>query len=123
MARKKNKDRIPYTNEEIEYIKEASLKNLKDLAFSMNRSYSSVRRKKWALENKERDVQKKKEYAQRQHLALTGGVRTYDFWTKQEIELIMKSNLTDQELAKRLQRSIKSIQMKRHRILKEKNKK
>lgn len=123
MARKKNKERIPYTESEIEYIKSTPLKNLKDLAFSMNRSYSSVRRKKWALENKERDLQKKKEYAQKQHVALTGGERTYGFWSKQEITLILTSKLTDQELAKLLQRSIKSIQMKRHRVLKEKNKK
>lgn len=117
MAKKKPKDRIPYTPEEIEFIKSTPLIHLKDLAFSMNRSYSSVRRKKWALEHKEQDVAAKKRYLKRQYEALTGGKRKYDYWTPREIILIMESVMTDTELAIELGRSVQSIQIKRHRLV------
>lgn len=123
MAKKKPNERIPYTSDEIEFIKKTPLINLKDLAFSMNRSYSSVRRKKWALENKEQDVASKKRYIRRQYEEITGGKRKYDFWSQREIILIMESTMTDSELAMELGRSVQSIQIKRHRLIQEKKKK
>lgn len=123
MAKKKPNERVPYTADEIEFIKKTPLINLKDLAFSMNRSYSSVRRKKWALENKEQDVASKKRYLRRQYEEITGGKRKYDFWSQREIILIMESTMTDSELAMELGRSVQSIQIKRHRLMQEKKKK
>ena len=122
MAKKKPKERIPYTPEELEFIRTTPLVNLKDLAFSMNRSYSSVRRKKWAMEHKEQDVAAKKRYIRKQYEELTGGKRGYDFWKPREIILIMESTMTDTELAIELGRSVQSIQIKRHRIMKERKK-
>lgn len=123
MAKKKPNERVPYTADEIEFIKKTPLINLKDLAFSMNRSYSSVRRKKWALENKEQDVASKKRYLRKQYEEITGGKRKYDFWSQREIILIMESTMTDSELAMELGRSVQSIQIKRHRLMQEKKKK
>lgn len=123
MAKKKPNERIPYTADEIDFIKKTPLINLKDLAFSMNRSYSSVRRKKWALENKEQDVASKKRYLRKQYEEITGGKRKYDFWSQREIILIMESTMTDSELAIELGRSVQSIQIKRHRLMQEKKKK
>ena len=122
MAKKKPNERVPYTADEIEFIKKTPLINLKDLAFSMNRSYSSVRRKKWALENKEQDVASKKRYLRKQYEEITGGKRKYDFWSQREIILIMESTMTDSELAMELGRSVQSIQIKRHRLMQEKKK-
>lgn len=120
MAKKKPKERIPFTPEELEFIRTTPLVNLKDLAFSMNRSYSSVRRKKWAMEHKEQDVAAKKRYLKKQYEELTGGKRGYGFWSPREVLIIMHSTMTDAELAIELGRSVQSIQMKRHRIMQEK---
>lgn len=120
MARKKKKERIPFTEDEIKFILETPLQNLKDLAFMMKRSYDSVRRKKWALENKARDKRSKKAYRTKIQYAIKEGKRDYGYWSKMEEELILTSKLPDFELAQQLNRSVSSIQVKRVRLLKEK---
>lgn len=120
MAKKKKGQRIPFTEEEIKYIMETPLKNLKDLAFMMRRDYDSLRRKKWALENKERDIAAKKNYKKKVANAINNGKRMYDYWSQYEKDLIVTSKLSDLELAKELNRSVGAIQVKRNRLLKEK---
>lgn len=120
MAKKKKGQRIPFTEEEIKYIMETPLRNLKDLAFMMRRNYDSLRRKKWALENKERDIAAKKNYKKKVANAINDGKRMYDYWSQYEKDLIVTSKLSDLELAKELNRSVGAIQVKRNRLLKEK---
>lgn len=120
MAKKKKGQRVPFTEEEIKYIMETPLRNLKDLAFMMRRDYDSLRRKKWALENKERDIAAKKDYKKKIANAINDGKRMYDYWSQYEKDLIVTSKLSDLELAKELNRSVGAIQVKRNRLLKEK---
>ena len=119
MARKKVNTKIPFTEEEIQYIIDTPALKLKDLAFMLKRSYDSVRRKKWALENKHRNTQAKLEYKKRLQEEINGGNKDYNIWTKSEEELILTSKLTDRELAHKLKRTVGSIQVKRNRLLKE----
>lgn len=123
MAKKKKNAAKNYTEEEIQYIIETPMLKLKDLAFILNRSYDSVRRKKWSLENKYRENQSKLAYKKRIKEEINGGVRDYNIWTKSEEELIMTSKLSDTELARQMNRTPGSIQVKRNRLLKEKKKK
>lgn len=123
MAKKKKNAAKNYTEEEIQYIIETPMLKLKDLAFILNRSYDSVRRKKWSLENKYRENQSKLAYKKRIKEEINGGVRDYSIWTKSEEELIMTSKLSDTELARQMNRTPGSIQVKRNRLLKEKKKK
>ena len=99
MAKKKKGQRVPFTEEEIKYIMETPLRNLKDLAFMMRRNYDSLRRKKWALENKERDIAAKKDYKKKVANAINDGKRMYDYWSQYEKDLIVTSKLSDLELA------------------------
>lgn len=121
MAQKKKNSKIPYTEKELQLIKETPIVKLKDLAFLLGRKESSVRRKKWAMENKERDVKAKLEYKKKINEELTNGERKYNYWSKMEEDFLMESKLTDIEIAKHLKRSLGSIQVKRARLLRDKN--
>lgn len=124
MARKKDTDRIPFTPEEIELLKNPPTHEVKDLAFILNRSWASVRRKRWALLNPEKDKQMAIDYRQKlKEKANPDDPRQYLIWTKDEEELILKSKLPDSVLAEKLQRSVGSIQTKRLRLLRKKKKK
>lgn len=124
MAKKSKSKNIPYTQEELEFIKNSSLKNLKDVAFIIKRSYSSVRRKKWAMDNKDRDVEAKKRYRKdtTKKLQEENGGKAYNYWSNSEIDLIMHSRMTDLELARRLKRTVGAIQSKRYYLEKTKSK-
>lgn len=122
MAKLKKDTRIPFTPEELQYIKDTPALKLKDLAFMLKRSYDSVRRKKWAMENHHRDVQTKLNCKKKTDEEI--GVKDdYNIWTKAEEDLVLNSKLTDRELAIQMKRSIGSIQSKRYRLLKEKARK
>lgn len=124
MAKKAIGIRKPFTEEELQYIKETPIRNLKDLAFMMGRSYDSVRRKKWRLDNIERDRASKNRYREKEYNSLKEEAKnTHIVWAKWEEELILKSKETDKELAKRLQRTVGSIQTKRTRLLQDKRSK
>lgn len=120
MARGKKNVRIPFTPEQLDLIKKTPERNLKDVAFILNRNYDSVRRKKWQLENRTRDLERKKLYRKRvndkaKEKAKLDNTR----WTVGEEEFILTSNLTDIEIAKELGRTVSSVQVKRTRLLKE----
>lgn len=119
MARKKKTDRIPFTEDEVRQIQESPIQNLRDLAFVMNRSYESVRNKKWRLDHPERTREIDRKYKRQLHDRTTdGGKRNYLYWTKEEIDLILTSKESDLVLAEKLGRSLNCIQTKRHRLLK-----
>lgn len=119
MARKKDTDRVPFTPEEIELLKNPPTHEVKDLAFILNRSWSSIRRKRWALLNPEKDKEAGKNYRKKlKEKTNPDDPRQYLIWTKDEEDLILKSKLSDSVLAEKLQRSIGSIQVKRLRLLK-----
>lgn len=123
MAKKAIGLRQPFTEEEIKYIYEAPIRNLKDLAFMMGRSYDSVRRKKWELEHKERDRASKNKYRERENAASAAEAKnSHIVWAKWEEDLILKSKETDKALSIQLKRTIGSIQAKRNRLLKKKKK-
>jgi hypothetical protein len=119
---KKKKSFVPFTEEELKMIQEAGSKSLRDIAFLLNRSLDSVRRKKWMLENPERDREKKKEYRRKlQEETLEVAKYNNSRWSKAEEEEVLNSKLPDPVLAKRLGRTISAIQVKRLRLLEEKN--
>lgn len=119
MARKKKTDRIPFTEDEVRQIQESPIQNLRDLAFVMNRSYESVRNKKWRLDHPERAREIDKRYKRQLYNRTTdGGKRNYLYWTKEEIDLILTSKESDLVLAEKLGRSLNCIQTKRYRLLK-----
>lgn len=122
MAKNKIK---PYGTDEMSYLKNLGY-TASDIAFMLGRSTAAVATKRYAMLNPKkvaeirRDVKQKMRNAEREAL---GGVRKYDLWTKDEINLIMTSRKCDRELAQMLGRTINSIQKKRHRIIKEKERK
>lgn len=119
--KKKNKF-VPFTDEELEMIREASPQSLRDVAFLMKRSIDSIRRKKWMLENPERDREKKREYRRKlQKETLETAKYNNSRWSKAEEEEVLKSTLPDPELAKKLGRTISAVQVKRLRLLENKN--
>lgn len=119
MAKKAVGTGKPFTEEEIKYILETPIKNLKDLAFMMGRSYDSVRRKKWKMENADRDRASKNQYRRREYNeSIADAKNSHIVWTRWEEELILKSKSTDKELSVQLKRTVGSIQAKRNRLLK-----
>ena len=122
--KRNDKQRKEFTSAELKLIQETPLANIKDLAFMLNRSVASIRRKKWMLENPDRDRDKKKMYRRKvQEETLRNASSNNSRWTKAEEEEILKSKLTDMELAKKLGRTISAIQVKRMRMLRDKKRK
>ena len=122
--KRNDKQRKEFTSAALNLIQEAPLANIKDLAFMLNRSVAAIRRKKWMLENPDRDRDKKKMYRRKvQEETLRNASSNNSRWTKAEEEEILKSKLTDMELAKKLGRTISAIQVKRMRMLRDKKRK
>lgn len=122
--KRNDKQRKEFTSAELKLIQETPLANIKDLAFMLNRSVAAIRRKKWMLENPDRDRDKKKMYRRKvQEETLRNASSNNSRWTKAEEEEILKSKLTDMELAKKLGRTISAIQVKRMRMLRDKKRK
>ena len=118
MARSKKKERVPFTEEEKkQLLKASSPTELRALALVMHRSYDSLRRKKWALENRERDIHAHNEYRKERNL-MSGKLHDYTIWSMAEEAYILNSDLPDVEIAKKLNRTISSVQNKRMRLLK-----
>lgn len=122
MAKKDTSKRKPYTQEELKLIREAPMRNLKDLAFSMKRSYASVRRKKWQMDNMEKDRERKREHRRRMHFQTDANAKNKNtVWSKWEENYIMTSKESDMIIAEKLQRTVGAVQIKRNRLKKEKN--
>lgn len=122
MAKKDTSKRKPYTQEELKLIREAPMRNLKDLAFSMKRSYASVRRKKWQMDNMEKDRERKREHRRRMHSQTDANAKNKNtVWSKWEENYIMTSKESDMVIAEKLQRTVGAVQIKRNRLKKEKN--
>jgi hypothetical protein len=122
---KKGKDQNKrFTKAELNMIKEAPLSSMKDIAFMLNRTEASVRRKKWMLENPEKDKNKKLEYRRKlQAETLVKADANNSRWTKAEEEELLNSTLPDTELAIKLGRTLSAIQVKRLRLQQETTKK
>lgn len=118
MAKQNEVNRKPYTKAEIKKIKETSFVRLKDLAFAMNRSYASLRRKKWRLENLEKDREIQNNHKKKINKELREKSDRYLIWSKAEEEFILTSTLPDVEIARTLKRTVGSVQTKRNRLLK-----
>ena len=94
----------------------------KDVAIMLGRTEDAIRMKRYAMANPDKMTIKNREQKRkvRKKEAERLGGRRYDYWTKEEINLILKSKRTDAELSELLGRTINSIQKKRHRVQKEK---
>lgn len=116
MKKKINK----YTKEELQYIMNVGY-TIRDVALITGRSEDAIKAKRYALANPDKMKVKNREQKQRTRAieAERLGGRKYDYWTKAEVELILKSKLTDDELSKQMGRTTSSIQKKRGRVLKE----
>lgn len=122
---KKNKNQNKkFTKAELKMIKDAPLSSMKDIAFMLERTEASVRRKKWMLENPEKDRTRKLEYRRKlQAETLIKADANNSRWTKAEEEELLTSDLTDMELAKKLGRTLAAVQVKRLRLQREAKKK
>ena len=122
MAKNKIK---PYGKDEMSYLKNLGY-TAGDIAFMLGRSTAAVATKRYVMANPKRTAEVKREMKRRMREAereALGGVRKYDLWTKEEEHLVMTSRKTDKEIAKLIGRTINSVQKKRHRIIKEKERK
>ena len=118
MAKKKRND---YTKHEMSFVKNVGYTD-KDVAIMLGRTEDAIRMKRYAMANPDKMTIKNREQKRkvRKKEAERLGGRRYDYWTKEEINLILKSKRTDAELSELLGRTINSIQKKRHRVQKEK---
>lgn len=114
----------PYSEEEKQKILETPTSRLKELSFELHRSYDSVRRKKWQLENKEHDAAYKVAYNRKRNSYTTDGAKFKNTrWTKAEEELLFTSDKTDIDIARELGRTLSAVMVKRTRLLAERKKK
>lgn len=120
-SQKKGINHKAYTLKELKLILETPDKNMKDLAFLLNRTTDALRRKKWALLHSERDKVAKLLYKKKQ-LKDSKKNAGYDNtrWSVAEEKEVLESKLTDKELAVKLGRTIAAVQMKRLRLLRQK---
>lgn len=118
MAKKNKNERIPYTPEQIQtLLNSEGAKELKQLAQQWGRTYESLRRKRYAVRNKDRDIAAKRRYKSKL-TKRTQGKYKYTTWTLAEEQKILSSKLSDIELAKEMGRTVASIWQKRARLLK-----
>lgn len=125
MARqKKSIKTIPYTKEEKEMILKAkNAAELKEIAYMLGREYDSIRVRKWKWENHEESNRRDNEYRRKRRERLSPEGRRYQYWSKEEENIILNSKESDYELAVTLGRTIGAVQAKRIRLLEEKAKK
>ena len=112
---------VPYTKEEIEFIKnECANLTLADAAMLLGRSEWSVRCKMYALKHKkkeqdrQRETKRKRRQAERDAL----GGRQYDYWSEREMCIAVFSELTDAAIARIFKRTTESVAAQRRRIKK-----
>ena len=117
MAKKKKNVRVPFTQEQLTQIKEADASELKRLAEEWDRTYESLRRKRYALRNPDEDRVSKRRYKRK---LKNKAKQSYCYmpWTLSEEQEILTSKLTDVEIAKKLGRSVTSVWAKRSRLMK-----
>lgn len=118
----KKKRATDYSKEEIELIQQSPLLSNEDLAFRLDRSVESVRKKRWTLDHPERAYMARKRYHEKgcspDDNKLSGCA-----WSRQEKELLLTSTKTDYELSQELKRSVNAIQSMRARLKRQKKKK
>lgn len=113
----------PYSEEEKQRIMETPTSGLKELSVELKRSYDSVRRKKWQMENKEQDSEYKIRYNRKRNSYTTEGARYKNTrWTKNEEKLLLQSEKTDIDIAREIGRTLASVTVKRCRLLAERKK-
>lgn len=116
MKKKINK----YNQNEIAYVRNVGYTD-KDVALITGRTEEAIKAKRYSLSNPQKmriKNRKQKEKVREAEAERLGG-RKYDYWTKDEIKLILNSKYTDAQLSEMLGRTTNSIQKKRHRLLKE----
>ena len=116
MKKKINK----YNQNEIAYVRNVGYTD-RDVALITGRTEEAIKAKRYSLSNpqKMRIKNRKQKEKVREAEAERLGSRKYDYWTKDEIKLILNSKYTDAQLSEMLGRTTNSIQKKRHRLLKE----
>lgn len=113
----------PYSEEEKQRIMETPTSGLKELSVELKRSYDSVRRKKWQMENKEQDSEYKIRYNRKRNSYTTEEARYKNTrWTKKEEKLLLQSEKTDIDIAREIGRTLASVTVKRCRLLAEREK-
>lgn len=109
-----------YTSKEREYLRMIGYTDA-DVAMMTGRTEDAIRMKRHAMKYPEKireSRRKVKENIRKAESERLGG-RKYDYWSKEEIKMIMTSKKTDAELSEILGRTTNSIQKKRHRCMKE----
>ena len=113
----------PYSEEEKQRIMETPTSGLKELSVELKRSYDSVRRKKWQMENKEQDSEYKIRYNRKRNSYTIEEARYKNTrWTKNEEKLLLQSEKTDIDIAREIGRTLASVTVKRCRLLAERKK-
>ena len=108
-----------WTQEEIDYIMTSKGDYVGDtqLAYDLGRTLEAVRMKRMNILK-----QNSNEYPRLSVPKIRKGREYYTRWSFDELELIMESGKSDEELAKILGRSSNSIRVKRYQLEKEKEK-
>lgn len=106
-----------WTQEEIDYIMTAKGDYVGDtqLAYDLGRSLESIRMKRMNVLKQTNCTYQKTDSPK-----IRKGREYYTRWSLDEMDLIMESNLSDEELAKKMGRSSNSIRVKRYQLEKEK---
>lgn len=106
-----------WTQEEIDYIMTAKGDYVGDtqLAYDLGRSLESIRMKRMNVLKQTNCTYQKTDSPK-----IRKGREYYARWSLDEMDLIMESNLSDEELAKKMGRSSNSIRVKRYQLEKEK---
>lgn len=109
-----------WTKEEIDYIMAAKGDYVGDtqLAYDLGRSLESIRMKRMNVLKQTNCTYQKTDSPK-----IRKGRESYTRWSLDELDLIMESGKSDEELAKKLGRSSNSIRVKRYQLEKEKEKK
>lgn len=108
-----------WTQEEIDYIMAAKGDYVGDtqLAYDLGRTLEAIRMKRMNILKQNKNTYQKSEVPK-----IRKGREYYTRWSLDELDLIIESGKSDEELAKVLGRSANSIRVKRYQLEKEKEK-
>ena len=115
----KTKKKKRWTQEEIDYIMATKGDYVGDtqLAYDLGRTLEAIRMKRMNILKQNKNTYQKSEVPK-----IRKGREYYTRWSLDELDLIIESGKSDEELAKVLGRSANSIRVKRYQLEKEKEK-
>ena len=115
---KKTEEVRKFTEEELRLLRSCQYSD-SELAVLFDRSKDSIKQKRHNLKRKEAAQSNHRVCKNRYYQKFNGDERKNNYWSDEELKLIMNSRYTDSQLSQMLGRSVNSITVKRHRLKKE----